>query len=204
MLLFDNSEEKINLHLQDADISYYPSFLDQKQARLLFEKLEQQTKWQQDHIKIYGKTYPQPRLTKLFSSNQLPYSYSNITMYPEIFPRYLEEIKIQVEKLINYQFTTCLANLYRNGQDSNGWHADNEKELGLNPVIASLSLGQPRDFQLKHKNKKELKTKIKLAHGSLLVMQGVTQCNWLHQVPKTKKIIEPRINLTFRKIDTIH
>jgi alkylated DNA repair dioxygenase AlkB len=108
-------------------------------------------------------------------------------------------IKGEVEKVINANFTTVLANLYRDGQDSNGWHADNEKELGRNPIIASVSFGAERTFQLKH-NTLDIKQNITLQHGSLLIMKGSTQHFWKHQIPKTKKEIGPRINLTFRII----
>ena len=121
-------------------------------------------------------------------------------MHPIIFTPTLFDIKSKIEKRLNSQFTSCLLNLYRNGQDSNGWHADNEKELGLNPVIASLSLGAERVFHMKHRNDKKEKLKINLTNGSLLVMRGKTQHHWLHQIPKTRKKVEERINLTFRII----
>jgi len=200
MSLFTDPNEKIDLQLKDADVVYYPNFLPQEEASLLFNTLLKDTQWQQDDICVYGKTYPQPRLTHLFADNQKPYSYSNLTMHPTVFPSFLLKIKQQIEALVKTKFTTCLANLYRNGQDSNGWHADSEKELGVNPIIASLSLGGTRWFHLKHKENKELKSKIELANGSLLLMKGETQHNWLHQIPKTKKSVDQRINLTFRVI----
>ena len=121
-------------------------------------------------------------------------------MYPYQFTNELLEIKSEVEVIVNENFSTCLLNLYRNGQDSNGWHADNEKELGKNPIIASVSFGTNRMFHLKHRYKPELKHKLILESGSLLIMKGETQHNWLHQIPKTKKNVGARINLTFRII----
>ena len=121
-------------------------------------------------------------------------------MHPTLFTPTLFEIKSKIEKQINLNFTSCLLNLYRDGNDSNGWHADNEKELGLNPTIASLSFGAERIFQMKHRNSKKEKVKINLTNGSLLVMKGRTQHHWLHQIPKTKKEVGERINLTFRII----
>ena len=112
----------------------------------------------------------------------------------------LNAIKSKIEKATQLTFSSCLLNLYRDGQDSNGWHSDDEKELGENPVIASVSLGAERLFHLKHKKVKTLKHKLILNNGSLLVMKGETQLHWLHQIPKTKKIIDKRINLTFRLI----
>lgn len=200
MSLFFDANEKIDLNLPDAEVTYYPNFLNLEEANYLFEHLHTSVAWKQDDICVFGKTYPQPRLTHLFATNEKPYSYSNITMHPSVFPEYLEKIKTKIEALTGSAFSTCLANLYRNGQDSNGWHADNEKELGQNPLIVSLSLGASRWFHLKHRDNKLLKTKIELTHGSLLVMQGTTQHHWLHQIPKTKKVSNARINLTFRII----
>ena len=111
----------------------------------------------------------------------------------------LSEIKKKVEKISESSFNACLANLYRDGKDSNGWHADNEKELGKNPIIASLSFGATRTFKLKHLQTNE-KIDIELTTGSLLIMGGEMQHYWKHQIPKTKKFKAPRINLTFRKL----
>jgi alkylated DNA repair dioxygenase AlkB len=121
-------------------------------------------------------------------------------MHPKKFTKDLLFIKAAIENLIHIRFTSCLANLYRNGQDSNGWHADDEKELGDNPIIASVSFGAERKFHFKHKFDKTLKTKLILKHGSLLVMKGSTQKFWLHQIPKSKREIDQRINLTYRII----
>ncbi|WP_054852903.1 alpha-ketoglutarate-dependent dioxygenase AlkB [Olleya sp. ITB9] len=193
--------EAFKLNLPDSDITYYPNFLNPEEADYYFKILLNEIPWQQDDITVFGKTYAQPRLTALFADNKKPYSYSNITMQPHGFSSALSEIKKKIEDIENNTFTTCLANLYRDGQDSNGWHADNEKELGKNPIIASISLGQVRPFSLKHKVHKHLKHKIELQSGSLLVMKGSTQQHWLHQIAKTKKIIKPRINLTYRIIN---
>lgn len=159
-----------------------------------------ETEWQQDDIKIFGKVYQQPRLTALYGDDGKSYSYSNITMYPKPMTPLLKEIKSKIELMTQTVFNTVLLNLYRDGTDSNGWHSDNEKELGKNPVIASVSLGAKRSFKLKQRGDKKLNYKIFLNHGSLLLMQGETQHHWLHELPKSKKITEPRINLTFRVI----
>jgi len=194
-------QEELNLNLPDSTILYYPDFLAIEKATFYFEHLRKETPWQQDNIKIFGKEYAQPRLTALFGNNGKPYSYSNITMQPHEFTPELLEIKRKIEAKTDTVFTSCLLNLYRDGRDSNGWHADNEKELGQNPVIASVTLGQGRFFHLKHRTQKELKHKLLLQHGSLLLMQGTTQHNWLHQIAKTAKPIEERINLTFRVVN---
>lgn len=190
----------IDLKLEDGDVIYYPGIFSKTQADSFFNILTNQLTWQQDSITLFGKTHLQPRLTALYANNSNPYSYSNIIMQPKPFSKSLLEIKEKADTLSEVDFTSCLANLYRNGSDSNGWHADNEKELGIQPVIASVSFGAERYFHLKHKTKKTLKHKIKLEHGSLLLMKGTTQEHWLHQIPKTKKEIGQRINLTFRII----
>lgn len=190
----------IDLHIKDADICYYPDFFNADKADYYLKALLKSIKWQQDSITVFGKTHLQPRLTALYANNSHPYSYSNITMHPKIFTKELTEIKQAIENEVKVNFTSCLANLYRNGQDSNGWHADDEKELGKHPVIASVTFGAERVFHFKHKQDNNLKFKLVLKHGSLLMMKGYTQKHWLHQLPKTKKDIGERINLTFRII----
>ena len=192
--------EEIKLNLPDAEISYFPNFFSQAEALQYFKNIFKKTSWQQDAITVFGKTHPQPRLTALFANNKKSYRYSNITMHPELFSEELLTIKQKIETVTDTHFTTCLANLYRNGRDSNGWHADNEKALGQNPVIASVSFGEARTFHLKHRKDKTLKHKIRLESGSLLLMKGETQHHWLHQIAKTKREVQPRINLTFRVI----
>ena len=195
-----DSENKKKIKIKDGELYYDRFFFSNIEANKYFNLLKKEIQWQQDDIKIFGKIYPQPRLTALYANNNKTYSYSNIKMQPITFTPTLFDIKSKIEKRLNSQFTSCLLNLYRNGQDSNGWHADNEKELGLNPVIASLSLGAERVFHMKHRNDKKEKVKINLTNGSLLVMRGRTQHHWLHQIPKTRKKVGERINLTFRII----
>jgi alkylated DNA repair dioxygenase AlkB len=188
----------IVLDLADAEISYFPFFFEKKEADYYFMELKNKIPWQQDDIKVFGKVYPQPRLTALFGNQGKPYSYSNINMQPHPWSPLLNSIKLQVENISKTTFTTVLLNYYRDGKDSNGWHADNEKELGNNPVIASVSFGAERNFQLKHNSNKQLKKSIMLEHGSVLLMKGETQHYWKHQIPKTAKPTAERINLTFR------
>ena len=189
----------LDLNLPDADMSYYPNFLSQEVADSYFTIFKNSITWQQYDIKVWGKVYPQPRLTALYSNNDKAYTYSNITMHPTAFSPELLQLKEKIDALAKCEFTTCLLNLYRNGRDSNGWHADNEKELGENPIIASVSLGAERFFHMKH-NTKPQKLKLLLEHGSLLLMKGETQHFWKHQIPKTARDIGERINLTFRII----
>jgi alkylated DNA repair dioxygenase AlkB len=196
--LFDS--DPIVFDVPDASIIYYPNFFSTEEATMLFDTLQKEIPWQQDDIKVYGKVYPQPRLTALFGNEGKSYSYSNITMHPHKWSPLLMSIKEKVEEATEVIYSTVLLNYYRDGKDSNGWHADNEKELGTNPIIASLSFGAERMFQLKHNAIPNQKINIPLAHGSLLVMKGTTQHFWKHQIPKTTKPIGPRINLTFRII----
>nr|WP_321231221.1 alpha-ketoglutarate-dependent dioxygenase AlkB [uncultured Psychroserpens sp.] len=194
------SEEKRHFNLPNAELIYIENFYDAAKADYYFDILKKTIDWQQDDITIYGKTYKQPRLTALYANNSKPYSYSNITMQPSIFTSELQQIKLDLEQESNHKFTSVLLNLYRNGNDSNGWHADNETALGKYPVIASLSLGATRPFHFKHRDIKDERHKINLTHGSLLIMRGEMQHYWLHQIAKTKKNIGERINLTFRTL----
>ena len=193
-------EEPIHLNLPDAEFIYYPNFFSKEKADLFFETLLKETPWQHDEITIFGKKILQPRLTSLYGNEGKSYGYSNIVMHPHAFNNTLTFIKDEIENIINEHFTTVLLNLYRNEKDSNGWHADNEKELGGDPVIASLSLGEERVFQIKHNTNKEVKRSIILQHGSLLVMKNGAQIHYKHQIPKASKSKKPRINLTFRNI----
>lgn len=193
-------ETPLTLRPPDAEIIYHKEFLQSIEADILFHQLMTETPWRQDPITVFGKSYPQPRLTALYGNQDLSYGYSGIRMQPLEWTETLLEIKNKIESITPVKFTTVLLNLYRDGKDSNGWHADNEKELGINPYIASLSLGQSRDFHLKHNTMKEERIKIELHHGSLLLMGGTTQHFWKHQIAKTTKPIGPRINLTFRVV----
>ncbi|MDT0688529.1 alpha-ketoglutarate-dependent dioxygenase AlkB [Salegentibacter sp. F188] len=188
------------IDLPNAKLLYFPQFFSEAEADTYLKKLLINIEWRQDKIKMFGKEILQPRLTALFANNDKTYTYSGLTMKPERFSEEILQIKTAVEEVSDVHFTTCLVNQYRNGQDSMGWHADDEKELGLNPEIASVSFGAERNFHFKHKTKNE-KFKLILKHGSLLIMKGSTQHFWKHQLPKTKKETGKRINLTFRRIE---
>ena len=194
------ASNKTVLTLPNAELIYIPNFYSSEKSNYYFQLLKDTIPWQQDDITVFGKTHKQPRLTALFASNNLPYHYSNIKMNPHQFTKELLQIKNDVEKMSDHLFTSVLLNLYRDGSDSNGWHADNEKELGINPMIASISFGEPRMFHFKHRTLKDEKHKLILETGSLLIMKGEMQHYWLHQIPKTKRKIGQRINLTFRTI----
>ena len=186
--------------LPDCELTYIPDFLGAEKADVLFQSLLKEVPWQEDTITVFGKTYNQPRLTALYGEAGKVYTYSGISMHPHPFTPDLEELRQLVAEKSGATFSSVLLNLYRNGQDSNGWHADNEAELGNHPTIASVSLGAARYFHLKHRHRKDLRIKVLLEPGSLLVMAGATQQYWLHQIPKTARPVEARINLTFRNI----
>ena len=197
------SQEKQDFILPNAELIYVPNFFDKELANQYFDRINTETDWQHNDITVFGKTYKEPRLTALYSDTDQPYGYSNLIMYPKPFTNVLKGIKSKVEAFSDYNFNTLLINLYRNGDDSNGWHADNERELGVNPIIASVSFGEERPFHFKHRTIKEERHKLILEHGSLLIMKGEMQHHWLHQIAKTKKQVAPRINLTFRQLITI-
>lgn len=186
--------------LPDAQLRYYQNFLSSEVADHYYEALLKNIPWQQDNVKVFGKVYAQPRLTSLHSNTLDTYTYSGLTLKPNPMIPELLELLYQIQGVCNHDYNCVLLNLYRDGADSNGWHADNEKELGKQPQIASFSLGASRFFHFKHRRIKEENYKMELHHGSLLLMEGVMQEHWLHQIPKTKKPMQPRINLTFRKI----
>ena len=196
--LFDElSVQKIEL--EDTHLLYFSNFLSSLEADDWFTFLKNKVNFQSGEIKLFGKTYVKPRLEAFYAENELTYSYSGKQMKTEPFFTELKELKKRVESTSNLEFNAVLINLYRDGMDSNGWHADDEKELGEDPYIASISLGAERIFELKH-NQTKKKIKLKLEHGSLLCMMEGSQRFWKHQLPKDKTVEIPRINLTFRKI----
>jgi len=196
----NQNSEKIILEIRDAEVIYYPAFFTSEEATNLFKKISDETAWQQDEIKVFGKTYQQPRLTALYGEEGKRYTYSGIKMLAKPFTANLSAIKKRIEAIAGERYNSVLLNLYRNGKDSNGWHSDDEKGLGTNPHIASVTFGAKRTFHLRNKQNKKLKHSIQLEHGSLLLMGGPTQHYWQHQIPKSNIIHDPRINLTFRLI----
>ena len=184
----------------DLNIFYYPDFLSKETSDILYKKLHSDIPWQKYKIKVFGKTYNQPRLTSFHSIGNKNYDYSQIGIKSNFMTEDLKSLLNQIHSKTDYRFNSVLLNLYRDGMDSNGWHSDNEPELGNDPKIASITLGEERFFHLRHRKIKNLKYKILLKHGSLLLMGEKSQTEWLHQIPKTKKKINPRINLTYRYI----
>ena len=171
--------------------------LTKAEADQAFTNLMETVDWRQEHAILFGRHIPVPRLTAWYGEHG--YGYSGIRHQPQAMTRDLLALKSRAEAIWKTSFNSVLINLYRHGQDSMGWHSDDEAALGDNPIIASLSLGAARRFQFKHRKTDE-RINIKLSHGSCLVMAGSCQACWRHQLPKTKRVSEPRINLTFRKI----
>ena len=194
-----NTDSSNNLLPFDGEVFLYENFLIENEAFEWYELLEKNIAWKQEGMKMYGKYLDFPRLSAWYGDAGKVYKYSGLVNTPLPFTKELLVIKETIEKKTGKTFNAALLNLYRDGRDSMGWHSDDEKELGNNPVIASLSFGATRTFQLKHKVNKE-KRSILLPNNSLLMMQGSTQHFWQHQIPKTAQQLKPRINITFRKI----
>ena len=185
--------------IPDGELIYFPHFFSEEESNVYFQKLSHEIEWQQESITMFGKKIPQPRLTAWYGDKS--YTYSGLTWQPKPWNSILSEIKTKVDQAANTAFNSVLLNLYRHGKDRMGWHSDDEPELGINPVIASLSFGEKRVFHFKHRFDKDIeRVRIHLEHGSLLIMRGTTQHYWHHQIPKTSREIEPRINLTFRVV----
>ena len=194
-----NPESGIKISIPDADVVHFPSVFNTLEADYLLEQLLENVIWQQEKIKIYGQIHKLPRLTAWYGDEGKRYTYSGITVYSLNWINPLSEIKRRIEEVSGDLFNSVLINRYRDGSDSISWHADDEHELGPCPLIGSLSFGEARSFQMKHKFRDE-KFKITLEHGSYLLMKGNTQRNWLHRIPKSKRPLGERISLTFRQI----
>ncbi len=191
-----------SIHIKGGELLLHPDFLTESESTNLFERLLESTSWNQDEIQIFGKWHKQPRLTAIYADKGVKYSYSGLTQKTAPWPDYLLPVKQKIESTAGADFNLVLLNYYRDGQDSMGWHSDDEKELGKNPCIASLSIGAARDFKFRPKKNIDAKPFIvNLSNGSLLIMIGETQEHWQHSIAKSKKVLAPRINLTFRRIN---
>lgn len=199
--LFDIGSQFERLPLENADLRFMQAFYAAARAQHYKNALLAETPWRHEKINVWGKQHWQPRLTCWYGEPGKAYSYSGITLQPHPWSPTLLRIKADIEAATGFRFNSVLLNLYRNEQDSVGWHSDDEPELGERPVIASLSLGDTRLFRLKPKAKgMHRPLSIALADGSLLVMAGNTQKFWLHAIDKERSGKDPRINLTFRNI----
>ena len=193
-----NQKEGLTV-IENGEYFFYPNFFSKSESDVLLKGLRNNIVWKQESMNMYGKKIDFPRLTAWYGNNDKPYSFSGITLQPLPWTSEILTIKNKIEPIAKTVFNSVLLNLYRDGNDSISWHTDAEKELGINPIIASVNFGATRKFQLRHIKTKE-KLEIELTHGSLLIMQGELQHFWQHQVPKTSKPVGERINLTFRVI----
>lgn len=189
-----------NLLPKDGDAFLIENFYAEEKASAIFSELMQDTPWLQESVKIFGKWRQQPRLTAWYSEINKIYRYSSLNLHPKPFTLLLKEINQEIETQFNFAFNSALLNLYRNGLDTMGWHRDNEIILGKHPTIASLSFGATRIFRMQHFRDNKLKISVPLTAGSLLIMSGKTQDCWSHSLPKATKVLDARINITFRKI----
>jgi alkylated DNA repair dioxygenase AlkB len=189
-----------NLLPLEGEVYLHEHFFTATESEELFGELLETVEWKQDHMTIFGKHVNLPRLTAWYANEGKSYQYSGIRNKPLPWIPVLLDIKQYVEDKLDTCFNSALLNLYRNHKDSIGWHCDNEPELGADPVIASLSFGCNRTFQLKHKKFPDKKISVPLQKGSLLLMQGSTQANWLHRLSTSAEYDQPRINITFRTI----
>lgn len=196
MTLFNN-EKADNLLPYDGVVQYFGKVLSDLDACFYLEKLLHTIEWKNDEAMIFGKHIFTKRKAAWYGDNDYLYTYSNITKKALVWTKELLALRKITENLTGAAFNSCLLNLYHNGDEGMAWHSDDEKSLGQNTVIASLSFGAERKFSFRHKKTKET-TSLILEAGSLLVMKDATQTNWLHCLPKSKKVSLPRINLTFR------
>ncbi|GLS26445.1 alpha-ketoglutarate-dependent dioxygenase AlkB family protein [Marinibactrum halimedae] len=198
---FDSlSDSCQKIELTDGELVYCPDWLSASESTDLY-RVFSRLAWQQSQIRMMGQYVTIPRLNAWYGDLGANYGYSGVRLPLNTWTSELRVLREQLLSTTGCRFNSVLANWYRSGQDSVSWHSDDEPELGENPVIASVSLGETRRFQLRHKTKREIETvALDLASGSLLLMLGKTQTHWQHQIPKTKRIIGGRINLTFRNI----
>ena len=185
----------------NLSVKYIENFFDFDQSQLYLKHLINDIKWKREKIRMWGREIVTKKRIAWYADEGKSYTYSGSTFHPDQWNELLLEIKKHVEQYIKFQFNSVLLNEYPNGKVGMGWHSDDERELGIDPIIASLSFGANRDFIFKHKTDKSFENiKIHLKSGSLLLMLGSTQHHWKHSLPKRLKVREPRINLTFRKI----
>ena len=199
--LFATEPTLDRLDIEDAEISIARQVYLGRPAEELLRELIDETPWRHEAVTIYGKKHMQPRLIAWYGDRGQRYSYSGIALEPLPWTTTLTRVRGLVQNIVDEQFNSVLLNYYRDHQDSMGFHSDDEKELGPNPVIASVSLGATRTFVLKHKTRSELKpVRWELPSSSLLLMKGLTQKYWKHGIDKQSKPCGPRVNLTFRRI----
>lgn len=194
--------EPVELLPFDGSALLFPNFIDANHADDAFRRLMNETPWEQRDIVVFGKLHREPRLSVWHSEPHISYTYSGILRTPQSWTPLLEELRDKCAAVSGATFNAVLANLYRDGNDGVGWHADNEASNGREPTIASLSFGASRRFDFRHRDTKQT-IRMQLDQGSLLVMSGLSQHCWVHQLPRTKRVMEPRVNLTFRRVVSV-
>lgn len=180
--------------------SLYLNFINDESVSALWQELIDTLPWRQEHIRLFGRERAIPRLQCWIGDVHAVYRYSGLTLQPEPWPPHLAALKQRLEQKTRHSFNSVLCNLYRDGQDSMGWHSDDEAELGPAPVIASFTLGATRRFQFRDRHNRHDRITLDLPHNSLLLMPAGLQAEWQHQVPKTRRPTGERINLTFRYV----
>jgi alkylated DNA repair dioxygenase AlkB len=188
-----------NLLPFDGEVYYYPNFFNPSESQAYLTQLTVEIPWKHDELVIFGKVIQTRRKVAWYADHNKSYTYSGRTKVGLSWTPTLLRIKTAIEDKLKTSFNGCLLNYYHDGDDGASWHADDEKSIQVNSHIASISLGATRKFEFKHKQTQE-KISLNLEPGSLLVMQGTTQTHWIHQLPKSKKIKVPRLNLTFRQM----
>lgn len=189
-----------SIYLGRFELRLYRDLLGIDSVDVLWRELIDTLPWRQEHIRLFGRERAIPRLQCWIGDVSAIYRYSGLTLHPEPWPPHLWALKLQLETTAGQAFNSVLCNRYRNGQDSMGWHSDNEPELGPAPVIASVTLGATRRFQFRARHDRQERLSIDLPHNSLLLMPAGLQAEWQHQVPKTRRRQEERLNLTFRYV----
>ncbi|HRD57384.1 MAG TPA: alpha-ketoglutarate-dependent dioxygenase AlkB [Ferruginibacter sp.] len=193
------SSERVNLLPFDGEVIYYGKIFTSTEANRFYEALMTNIEWKNDEAFIMGKLIITKRKVAWYGDRPFEYTYSKRSKYALAWTDTLLQLKKITEENTGESYNSCLLNLYHSGEEGMAWHSDGEKDLKKNGAIASLSFGAERKFAFKHKETGE-KRNILLQHGSLLLMKGTTQANWLHRLPPTKTVLKPRINLTFRTI----
>lgn len=200
--LFETQSRWITLVDSPGEMKVFPRWIESIKSMELFDQLKHEIRWQDEWIQMFGRQVKVPRKVAWYGEPEATYSYSGVEHLPLPWSDSLQMLRESIEKELGSPFNSVLCNLYRNGGDAMGWHSDDEPELGKKPVIASLSLGAARYFDYRLKGSASKSSRVELQSGDLLVMQGDFQRHWQHRIPRQSKVERPRINLTFRLINT--
>lgn len=196
-MLFEDPSETV---IADLDVQLHRGWLSASEADLLQEQLADSVAWTQHYVQLFGRRVASPRLSCWIGDEGVAYRYSGTRHLPQTWPAAIQALRFRLDASCATRFNSCLANRYRDGDDSMGWHADDEPELGAQPIIASLSLGARRSFRLRRRSNHREHFRFELAHGDLLIMHGSCQTHWQHALPKVRGVTSERINLTFRRV----